>query len=305
MPMSDIPPIQDEALTWVIRLRDEDFDDWSGFEAWLAADPERASAYHEIAGVDRGMDGLLAAAPFTARKRRSWRIPAAALAGVAAVLVALVSANLLVGRARPYDVVTKPGERLEIALADGTRIALNGDTALALDRADPRSVELRRGEAFFAVRHDAAHPFAVTVGESRIVDVGTSFDVLRESGSTALQVAEGSVRYEGTAGAVPLAAGERLRVGDRERMAERGTVQPDEVAGWRRGTFYYSGQPLAHVAADLARFTGVRVRVSRELSVRPFSGVVAVTDPNDLGQLGPLFRAVVRREGAGWLISSR
>ncbi|MFX6838621.1 FecR family protein, partial [Acinetobacter baumannii] len=71
---------------------------------------------------------------------------------------------------------TRPGTTKELAFADGTRIDLNGQTALALDQADPRAVRLEQGEARFAVQH-GAKPFTVQAGGFELRDLGTVFNV--------------------------------------------------------------------------------------------------------------------------------
>ncbi|MFX9169461.1 FecR domain-containing protein, partial [Acinetobacter baumannii] len=58
------------------------------------------------------------------------------------------------------DHATGVGERRDLALADGSHVLLNTDSALSVDyTADRRGVALQRGEAFFAVARDPARPF--------------------------------------------------------------------------------------------------------------------------------------------------
>jgi transmembrane sensor len=303
MPMTGKQLIEDDALTWVARLRDRDFDDWAGFEQWLEASPEHAETYHALASLDRGMDGMVAGTAPPSRERRRWAVPLAALSGVAAAVVALVSAHFMTARPDAYDIVTKAGQRREIGLSGGTSIRLNGETVVRLKRDDLRSAELVRGQALFAVRHDEARPFRVRVGDDEIIDVGTRFDVLRADGATEIAVAEGSVRFQATGQSVALRPGDVLRVADVDRVAVRSTSGVESVGGWQRGRFAYSGEPLSRVAADISRYAGSPVRVSPDLASRPFSGTITVIDPHDLSALGPLFRAQVRRRGGGWLIS--
>src|SRR3546814_9914530 len=68
----------------------------------------------------------------------------------------------------PYTIATVPGARRTIDLADGSRIELNGDTRITLDKAAPRFASLDRGEAMFHVRHDDSDPFVVMVGDDKL-----------------------------------------------------------------------------------------------------------------------------------------
>ena len=299
--------IEDQALTWVVRVRDQDFADWDAFETWLAATPAHAEAYHRLAIEDRALDDLLPArsapAPMPVRRtNRKWAWPAVG-AAAAALLVGVISVRTPVAGPQLYEVATRAGERRAVMLAGGTSILLNGGSAIALDRKDPRFAELRRGEALFTVKHDAAHPFAVQVGKDRLIDVGTRFDVVRTQGEMRVAVAEGAVIYDPDGQKLALNQGDMLRVS--ANVALRSKVAPDQVGGWRDGRFVYAGEPLSRVAEDLSRFAGARVEVSPDLAGQPFRGVISVADPSKLDELGPLFRARVQRTRDGWLISRR
>src|SRR5690606_33208159 len=108
--------------------------------------------------------------------------------GFAAVAVA---ALLAVGL--NHDRVTAPGtfvaqystphgENRNFVLPDGTSVTLGADSVLSVHyRPDTRSLDLVSGEAFFKVTHDSNRPFVVQVGVARIEDLGTEFDVRRDS----------------------------------------------------------------------------------------------------------------------------
>lgn len=302
----DHPEIEEQALAWVVRVRDRDFDQWEAFESWLAVSPDHADAYHRLAIEDQDLADILpreAPAPVPERRfGRSLAWPAVAAVAVA-MLTGVVSVRMSVDQTHLYQVATRAGERRTLALDGGTAILLNGGSTLVLDRKDPRFAELKQGEALFTVRHDAAHPFAVQLGKDRLVDVGTRFDVVRTPGETRVAVAEGAVVFNPAAEGLALRQGDMLRVA--AGVAVRGKVEPDQVGAWREGRFVYSGEPLSRVAEDLSRYAGAKVEVSPDLAGQPFRGVIFVADPTRLEQLGPLFRARVQRKGDGWLISRR
>jgi len=141
-----------------------------------------------------------------------------------------------------------------------------------LDRKDERIAELVRGEAHFTVMHDAADPFIVTIGESRLVDVGTIFNVVRDGEDLRVAVAEGAVRYEGLE-SVELAAGQALhRMTDGRVVVTR--QQVDAIGGWVEGMLVYDRAPLADIAADHTRTTGIAIDLAPGLEQRRFSGVI-------------------------------
>ena len=299
--------IEDQALAWVVRVRDRDFEDWEAFEVWLAAAPAHAEAYHRLANEDRDLDDILPVQerPLpvpTHQANRKWAWPAAGTVA-AALLVGMIAVRTPLAGPQLYEVATQAGERRAVTLGGGTSILLNGESTLVLDRRDARFAELKRGEALFTVKHDAAHPFAVQVGKDRLVDVGTRFNVVRTRDEMRVTVAEGAIIYDPDGQRLALNQGDMLRVA--ANVALRSKVAPDQVGAWRDGRFVYAGEPLSRVAEDLSRYAGARVEVSPDLADQPFRGVISIADPSKLEELGPLFRARVQRTRGGWLISRR
>lgn len=303
--------MESAALDWVIRMRDPGFDGWEAFEAWLAADPAHADAYHRLAVADQDMGELLKSAPPTPRPliaaparqpmtRRAW------LGGaIAASVAGLVGFGMIERQPSLYQVETAPGVRRTITLADGSQIVLNGGTRLTLDRKDPRHATLDRGEALFEVVHNDSAPFKVAVGDATLVDVGTRFNVLREGKATAVQVAEGAVVYNPDSESVRLDAGRTLRAVDGETQLVLGNVPPASVAGWKEGRLIYDGQTMAEVAADLARWSGQPVRADPRVAAQRFRGVLSLGDGDDIVRLAPLLDVDVLRRGREWVLSPR
>jgi transmembrane sensor len=302
--------MDDAAIDWVIRLRDPGFDGWDAFEAWLAADPTHAEAYQRLAVADADMGDLLESLP-SARpsvvvplrrtvSRRTW------LGGaIAASIAGVIGFGVIERQPALYPVETAPGVRRTVTLEDGSRIALNGGTRVILDRKNARFATLERGEALFDVIHDEDAPFKVAVGDATLVDVGTRFNVLREGRTTAVQVAEGAVIYNPDGEAIRLDPGKALRAVDGEAHLQLTAVSPAAVAGWREGRLIYDGQPMADIAADLARWSGQPVRADPRVATRRFRGVLSLGDGDDIVRLAPLLDVDVRRDGGSWILAPR
>jgi len=305
--------IEQRALAWHLRLRDADADEWQDFTAWLAQDPAHNDAYEAVALRDAQFDAVLVQASFpepatnaqsdaqdapTAPPNRlRWLALAASVA-----LVAFLSVRFLAPGADLYAIETEPGETRTIALADGGAIVVNGGSHIVLDRKDERIAELVRGEAHFTVIHDAADPFVVTIGESRLVDVGTVFNVVRHDEDLRVAVAEGAVRYEGLE-SVELAAGQAMhRMADGRIEVIRQRV--DAIGGWVDGTLVYDRAPLADIAADLTRTTGIAIDLAPGLEQRRFSGVIQTRgDPASLrDRVAAVLGLTVDANEAGWTV---
>ena len=303
--------IRDQAALWMARARDPRFSDWDGLTDWLEADPahnlayEAAFAGHDLAGeLDTPVPVVAAAA---APRRTKWVIGGGAGAiAAAAALVALVTPF----SAGPALMVaeTRPGELRMVALADGTRIALNGGSRLVFDRTNGRTARLERGEAMFSVVHDESQPFTVDVGGQRLVDIGTRFDVVRSARASEVSVAEGAVLYDPEGAAVRLGAGRVLRKKDASRLVEVADVDPAAVGTWRTGHLVYRGATLTRIADDLGRLTGEPIGVAPDLAGRAFTGVIVVpgTDRRQFfDRLGKVLDIDIASRPQGYYLKAR
>lgn len=306
------PALLDAAALWVARTRDPSFRDWDAFTNWLEADARHNDAYetaldaHDAAGELGGARALPVAALSTGDRvppRHRWR---PAWFAAAAALTAAVAVPSFLPRHDIYAIATKAGEQRSVRLPDGTQIALNGDSHLLIDRAHPRAVQLDRGEASFTVVHDAANPFAVTAGGTRIEDVGTVFNVTRGKDATDVAVAEGSVVYDPDGAQVKLGAGRTLHDPD-GGMIEVAQADPATIGAWRHGRLVYRDALLGVVAADLSRATGQRVTVAPDVAIRAFSGSImfrGVPMTRLFGRVAALTGTRAVRDGTGWRLSS-
>jgi transmembrane sensor len=307
--------IENQALAWHLRLRDADADEWREFAAWLTHDPAHNDAYEAIALRDAQLDDVLVQARFpeppahalsdALAGRTAPPPPLQWLALAASVaLIVFLSVRFLAPGADLYAIETRPGETRTIALADGGTIVVNGGSHVVLDRKDERIAELVKGEAHFTVMHDAADPFVVTIGESRLVDIGTVFNVVREGDDVRVAVAEGAVRYEGQE-RVDLVAGQAMhRKADGRIAVSRRQVHA--IGGWVEGTLVYDRAPLADVAADLTRATGIAIDLAPGLEQRRFSGVIQTRgDPAALrDRVAAVLGLTVEANEGGWTVRS-
>lgn len=291
------------AVSWFVRLRDADAGsgphagatdgDWLAFETWLRASPANAEAYERLEQLWLDLEDLAlvqkpAALP---RRRRSARPPLARRAWIGAgVALAAGLAALAVGFAfwpqavSPMQIYrAAPGQTRQVALADGTHIAMNAASEISVRLGDhSREIRMAEGEAVFDVAHDAARPFLIAVGDRQVRVVGTEFNLRRRAGRLGLTVRRGLVEVRPADS--PNAAPTRVAVGQELVHAEGEAGQllrvsdPDAAFAWTSGQLVYRDQPLSEVAADLTRRFAEPVRVAdaRTAALR-FSGVL-VTD---------------------------
>lgn len=264
---------QRQALRWLSRLQDDACSDRDrqAFEDWLAAAPEHAEAYvqtqqfwQQIGGLTEIAGNRMKDARGHAQKTRAARRHNTALlfAAIAVGLCALHPEFILKLTAERYQ--TAKGEHTAIDLAGGSRIELNTDSDLRVARLfGSRTVWLERGEAWFDVEHDAEHPFEVVVGNGRIRDVGTRFNVIKDLDNTTVAVAEGEVALS------PAGAPEQpVKAGEQGGFDAEGRPQPvvagdaDAAGSWRQGLLIFKRQPLQEVLRQLTRYHRVEFELT-------------------------------------------
>ncbi|GAB5348253.1 FecR family protein [Alteriqipengyuania sp. 357] len=302
------PKMMDDAAMWAVRTSEPDFDQWDAFTVWLEASPDHAEAYDRAVLAAQEGANALASAPANdvdehtraGRTARRWFVPAiaACLAMVAALWVWQVDQGPEVYR-------TAPGETRTIALEDGSTIVMAGASELALDPDEARFARLETGRALFEIRHDESDPFRLAVGNARLVDAGTVFEVNIRTRDVVVGVAEGAVIYEPDGRSARIEPGEALTFDKASRSYRMASVPVDQVGEWRHGRLTFRNVPLAEVARDLAQASGVAYRVAEGGGSDPISGSVAL-DPlrSDPASLGPLLGVDVRREGEEWMIDA-
>jgi len=235
-------------------------DEQAEFDAWLAASPAHRAAYWRLKSAWSHASRLAAlgsAAPN--RRLLPLGVKIAAVLAVVAVMGAAAADYLLAPRDRAY--FTSVGGRERIAFADGSQIELNTDTAIRTRMTTAeRTVWLDKGEAFFQIKHDSAHPFTVIVGEHRITDLGTEFLVRRDPGRLEVALLEGKARF-GALDAKKKSPSALLLPGD-VATATAGTMfvtrEPakklDGELGWRHGVIVFKYTPLGDAASEFNRY---------------------------------------------------
>jgi transmembrane sensor len=233
----------------------------------------------------------------------------AVLGAIAATVAAVVGLATVGGRemlwnahrytAQTYQ--TGVGQRATVTLPDGTMVTLNTDSRVRTrGSAERRLVYLDRGQAFFKVAHDKAHPFVVTAAGRTITALGTAFDVRVDDGKTLkVTLVEGRVRVEAPPRpAVPQRVGKATVVklpaapGQATEMVAGTELDARDDAKWdlaradvRRETSWTTGQlvfyatPLRQVVAELNRYSEKKIVVDDgAFADRPISGTFRAGD---------------------------
>lgn len=249
--------------------------DQAELDAWLAESALHEVAWLRVEGIAARADQL---APFlSAELRRITRtsdrkfeyrkfvFPLLAAASIA--LAAVWGGPFVASLLQPADRTdsTNIGGRTLLSFSDQTQIDLNTDTAVRFRMTTAeRTVWLEKGEAWFHVTHDAAHPFTVIVGRYRITDLGTEFLVRRYADNVAVTLLNGRAVLS-TVGvqSAALSPGEEAITTPTGLSVMRKTSQElaDELA-WRRGMLVFRNAPLSEVVRDFNRYNTTKLVIA-------------------------------------------
>lgn len=148
-------------------------------------------------------------------------------------------------------------------LEDGSEVTLSSDSRVEVNMSRGRRViHLVRGEAIFAVSHDAGRPFVVHADNRSVTAIGTQFSVRRDATDLRVVVTEGRVRFEGGSSAdqmtppvALLAAGSMaLATADGVRIESLTPAEAERLLDWRSGYLQFDDLPLAAAIAEFNRF---------------------------------------------------
>ncbi|HYX45858.1 MAG TPA: FecR domain-containing protein [Sphingomicrobium sp.] len=301
--MTDAQEIEANAAQWLIRQDATGDTEAPAFAAWLAADSRHRAAYIRLAAAwqrtarlkrlrpegDPVDSDLLSPTADHKLKRglKSWT-PFSLAAGIAILALSVTLWFTSDRGARTYR--TDVGGLSRVVLADGSTVTLNTDTELRVRMLpERREIDLLRGEAQFAVAHDASRPFEVSAARRIVRAVGTAFDV-RLDPDRAMQVlvTEGRVAVEDASGIASVDAPPVATVSAGESaVAHEGRVSVHRVSSaeqsrrlaWQVGELSFQGEALREAVAEFNRYNRRKLKVEdRAIADREIGGVFQATD---------------------------
>ena len=279
--------IESQAAAWAITCAERPLTDQEQqqLDDWLGASSRHLGAWVRAQAIWSDVDRVVAldqpSRVEASEPSRTWRWRRYAMAAsLALAMVSSVAAyDRLEGR-----VSTARGEVREIALEDGSRLVLNSDSVAQVRfSSGERRVVLRRGEAMFTVAHDSARPFYVTADDVTVRAVGTRFAVGMAEEDVEVTVEEGVVAVSEAGSAAP---GRLLRRNEEfvaaPTGARRALLDDGEIGrrlAWRRRQLIFNGDSLGRAAAEVNRYSNVRVTIDDPTLARAeFVGVFRMGD---------------------------
>jgi transmembrane sensor len=284
--------VRARAAAFVIARREHG--DWSEqdqaeLDGWLAQSPAHMVAYLRVDSAWGKAGRLSALQPPEAESFLSRMHPLVLRIAAAFAVIAVIGVAAASMIPQPKDRVysTPVGGRETISFADGTKVELNTNTVLrARMTTDQRIVWLERGEAYFKVKHDRAHPFIVFAGNRRVTDLGTQFVVRRSPQKFQVSVVQGKVWFDDS-DAQTASQSALLTAGDVATASAGKVVVRKEPArniaaelSWRKGVLMFNHTPLAAAVAEINRYNVTKLVIAdADVARLEIGGTFRATDP--------------------------
>lgn len=161
-----------------------------------------------------------------------------------------------------WNTLTVPAKLdYKVVLADGSQVWLNANTRLRFPFAFPANSRevIVDGEAYFKIAPDAARPFIVNVGHSRLEVLGTEFNVNNYGGKTiTASLVKGAVAVKNETDRVVLAPGREAVYADAGKVKVK-DFEEEHVISWINGIYTFRNTPLSVMTDVVPRMFDVQV----------------------------------------------
>ncbi|HEV7622370.1 MAG TPA: FecR domain-containing protein [Flavisolibacter sp.] len=207
--------------------------------------------------------------------RKTWLIPAAA------VLLCIVGFGVWKSFGTQTILGGTYGHITEYKLPDGTKVTLNANSKITLNRkwenGKDREVWLK-GEAYFqVVKTSLKNKFVVHGNNMDIIVTGTKFNAVNRDDESSVLLTEGSVLVKTKDGSeIKMQPGDFVKF--ENTIALKKPVNEEKVLAWKQSKLVFDNTPLTEVAAIISRYYGVTVVFTdSSIGAKKIGGVM----PND------------------------
>lgn len=169
------------------------------------------------------------------------------------------------------SITTAFGSMSSTSLPDGSAVWLNANSTLTYssDMSSGAREVFLRGEAYFKVRSDAAHPFNVHTPYITVTAKGTEFNVNAYDSIASVTLVNGRVDVEVKEQSLQLNPGEHLAIADGIPVIDD-NVDTAKYCCWRNGTLIFEDEPLLRICNRLQQMYDVEFDIAPELKDRTF-----------------------------------
>lgn len=271
--------------------KESDYSDIIALSNWLMEDENNKTQLQELGEywnmpVGNDVDAELSYAAnkeaiFKGKSTKRGSIPRKVLWPAilsAAAIISAIGVILFTVTQKPSQVYnyTAQGDVTSFDLPDGSEVHLNkGGTLCYYDNPSgkERKVSLK-GEAYFNVRHDSAHPFIVKLEDAYIRVLGTKFNVNcgYQNNVIVTTLVEGAVEFVHKGNKISLRPNEQLIYDTSCGETSKAEVEVGRYTSWKDGLFRFKSISLGELAEELSINYGRQVLIDPALKDIVMSG---------------------------------
>lgn len=267
-------------VNWVNKSNIKDIDFW---EHWINNNPECEALVIDAKDIIQGiqfrptliseekinteLDKLTTRIATSSHKKHQSIFPKVAiLKRIAATVIFLIATGafyLWMSQAQHIFHQTAFGEKLELKLADGTKVTLNANSSLKYSKENPREVWME-GEAFFEVekKPQTGAKFWVRTKDLSIEVLGTAFNVHSRGEKTQVILKEGKVNLQLDNGNK-----KEMKPGDlvsfsaklNQVIEDKNTTNLDKRFSWKDESLFFEDISLEEAMNQIADVYGVQI----------------------------------------------
>lgn len=164
-----------------------------------------------------------------------------------------------------------------VRLPDSSMVWLNASSELKFPvrfTEDTRTVYLK-GEAFFEVAHDPAHPFHVVANGNEVNVLGTTFNVdAYNAAATSTALVSGSVMVKAESGKKALLKPRQQAIVNEGAISVQ-TADLKKITAWKNGFFHFHQDNLESIMDQISRWYGVKISYRTKIPVEKYGGSVS------------------------------
>ncbi|MDP2888511.1 MAG: DUF4974 domain-containing protein [Bacteroidota bacterium] len=178
---------------------------------------------------------------------------------------------------------SEKGSVSKIHLEDGSTIWLSSGTKLKLDKNDSGETTARLdGEAYFDLVPDPDRKFTVDLGQFKVRDIGTIFNIRAyESEQTiSTTLVEGRIDLIQNSGEsfLTVKPGELVNYYKSDKKIVVNQQDPSIVTAWTEGKFVFIDQPLSEICKELEKWYNIEIQITdQKLANTRYTSVVKRT----------------------------
>jgi transmembrane sensor len=250
--------------------------------------------------------------------KKQWLVAASLFAGLC--FSAYIYRNNILDLVSPIaskQIAAVNGKMINVTLADGTKVWLNGGSKLTYPerfRGDKREITLV-GEAFLDVAHDAQKSFIVHTGAIRTQVLGTSFNIKAypEDHVVKVDVLSGKVGVIGASNNAKRSqtifltpAQEVVFNIDNNLAVKKEMVDVNALTAWRNGELVFKNMPLPEVLNTIEHRFNVKINADLNLVRCSISAnFTNVSLVNIMKIMSKLVKGKAIQEGTGYRLRGK